>query len=56
MAHWIITDQGFGGSFYRCSDCEAVFWDILEDVCGEDHCPRCRAPIDEEEEDDRVSR
>lgn len=46
MAHWIIDDKGFGGCYYRCSECGEGFWDIFDDVSGEDNCPRCGAPID----------
>lgn len=46
MAHWIIDDHGFGGSWYRCSKCGSSHWDILDDVCGEEFCPDCGATID----------
>lgn len=48
MAHWIIEDHGFGGNYYRCSDCGEGFWDILDDVGGEDCCPKCGEPVDED--------
>ena len=49
MAHWIIDDRGFGGCWYKCSDCGAGFWDILYDVSSIDPCPNCGAPIDTDE-------
>lgn len=47
MAHWIIDDWGFGGSYYKCSECGEIFWDILDDVDSE-KCPSCGSPIDED--------
>lgn len=49
MAHWIIDDQGFGGCYYRCSDCGANFNDICHDVSSIGPCPSCGAPIDTDE-------
>ena len=49
MAHWIIEDHGFGGQYYRCSDCGESWCDIYDDVCGEEKCPNCGAPINEDE-------
>lgn len=49
MAHWIIDDHGFGGQYYKCSECGAGFWDIFDDVCGEEACPKCKSPINEDE-------
>jgi hypothetical protein len=49
MAHWIIDDHGFGGTYYTCSECGEVFIDIFEDVCGEDKCPHCGSVINDEE-------
>ena len=48
MAHWIIDDHGFGGMFYRCSECGAIYCDIFSDVGGEEECPNCSSPIDED--------
>lgn len=48
MAHWIIDDHGFGGSYYRCSECGDVSWDILDKDCGGDFCPSCGEPMDED--------
>ena len=48
MAHWIIDDRGFGGTYYSCSECKTSYCDIFKDVCGENKCPNCGAPIDEE--------
>lgn len=49
MAHWIIDDHGFGGRFYRCSECGSHWCDIYNDHLGEDNCPNCGAPIDEDD-------
>ena len=49
MAHWIIEDHGFGGQYYRCSECGEGWCDIYDDVCGEEKCPNCGAPINEDE-------
>ena len=49
MAHWIIDDHGFGGQFYKCSDCWYIWCDIYNDHLSEDNCPSCGAPIDEDE-------
>lgn len=46
MAYWIIHDHGFGGSYYRCSECGSGHWDILDDVSGDECCPDCGEPID----------
>lgn len=47
MAHWKIDFYGFGGSWYKCSDCGASFWDIL-DKFDTDICPECGEPMDED--------
>lgn len=49
MAHWIIEDHGFGGQFYRCSECRKSWCDIFQDVSMEDNCPNCGVAIDEDE-------
>lgn len=49
MAHWIITDYGFGGQSYRCSNCGESWNDILSDVSTAKKCPNCGAPINEDE-------
>ena len=48
MAHWIIEERGFGGSFYKCSACGKVWNDIFSNVWTEDNCPVCGAPMNEE--------
>lgn len=42
MAHWIVNDQGFGGVFYKCSNCGEY-----EDKYKE-KCSNCGAEMDEE--------
>lgn len=49
MAHWIIDDHGFGGTHYKCSECGASFWDIMEDVDSEGPCPDCGVIMNEDE-------
>ena len=49
MAHWIIEDHGFGGQYYRCSECRESWCDIYKDVSMEETCPHCGAPINEDE-------
>lgn len=49
MAHWIIEDHGFGGSYYMCSNCKNVWNDIYNDVLSEDFCPECGEPINKDE-------
>jgi hypothetical protein len=49
MAHWIIEDHGFGGAWYKCSDCRESWYDIFNDVSMEETCPMCGAVINEEE-------
>jgi hypothetical protein len=50
MAHWIVDDHGFGGAYYRCSNCREVWCNIYDDVSMEETCPHCGAPIDDEKE------
>lgn len=50
MAHWIIEDYGFGGSYYKCSKCGEGWNDIYRSVSMEDNCPACGAPMNEENE------
>lgn len=45
MAHWIIDDHGFGGQYYRCSECGDSWCDIYDDHLSEDNCPSCGASI-----------
>ena len=49
MAHWIIEDHGFGGQYYRCSECRESWCDIFKDVSREEKCPNCGATINEDE-------
>ena len=49
MAHWIIDDHGFGGTYYTCSACGKIYWDILDPVSSTDSCPCCKSPINEDE-------
>lgn len=48
MAHWIIDDHGFGGQFYKCSNCGDTWCDIYNNVSMEEQCPSCGEPIDED--------
>ena len=50
MAHWIIDDKGFAGTYYTCSDCGQTYWDIVDDVSINEHCPSCNALIEENEQ------
>ena len=47
MAHWIIEDRGFAGSYYKCSNCKSTFNDLYHDV--DDYCPNCGDTINEDE-------
>lgn len=49
MAHWIIDDRGFGGTYYKCSECGENWCDIYSDVSMEESCPNCGALINEDE-------
>ena len=49
MAHWIIDDHGFGGQYYRCSECGESWCDIYSDVSMNENCPNCGAPMNEDE-------
>ena len=46
MAHWIIDDHGFGGTFYTCSECGKLYWDIHDDGGGGEECPYCSSSMD----------
>ena len=48
MAHWIIDFWGFGGSYYKCSNCGETYWDILDEI-DDEKCPSCNELIDEDE-------
>lgn len=47
MAHWIVEDKGFGGNFYRCSNCGDVWNDLFGDR-EKEYCRCCGATMDEE--------
>ena len=47
--HWIVDEHGFGGTYYQCSNCGAMHWDILKDVDTSGPCPYCNAPLHEGE-------
>lgn len=50
MAHWIVDDRGFGGVYYRCSDCRGSWCNIYSDVSdGDETCPNCGAAMNEDE-------
>lgn len=49
MAHWIIEDQGFVGTYYTCSECGEYFWDIFE-LPDISECPKCHAKMDKDNE------
>ena len=50
MAHWIVDDHGFGGVYYRCSECGESWCNIYSDVSsGDKTCPNCGAAMDEDE-------
>ena len=49
MAHWIIEDRGFGGQYYRCSECRESWCDIYTNVSREDKCPNCGASINDDD-------
>lgn len=46
MAHWIIEDKGFGGSWYECSECHASYCDLYDNAAGGEKCPKCSADMD----------
>ena len=46
MAHWIIEDKGFGGSWYECSECHASYCDLYDNAAGGERCPKCSADMD----------
>ena len=41
MAHWIIEDHGFGGQYYKCSNCGEVWCDLFYGVSSQNKCPEC---------------
>ena len=53
MAHLIIEDQGFGGTFYNCSHCGKCWHDLFDDVSKLNVdcivCPNCGEPLNEDE-------
>ena len=51
MPHWIIDDKGFGGCFYRCSDCGESLCDIFDKNAGGEKCPKCDTIMDEDYEE-----
>lgn len=50
-AHWIIEDHGFGGSYYRCSECGESWCDLFHNISMEERCPNCDALINDDEEE-----
>lgn len=42
MAHWIVDDKGFGGVFYKCSNCSEYRNE------PDEKCSNCGAEMDEE--------
>lgn len=49
MAHWIVDDHGFGGVYYRCSDCKEMWCDIYSNVStSNETCPNCGASMNED--------
>ena len=49
MAHWIIEDKGFGGQWFRCSECGYSYNDTYEDHAYDEPCPGCGAVINDDE-------
>ena len=50
MAHWIIEDEGFGGTVYECSSCGRRWNDLYTKVrLGGDTCPSCGGKMDDDE-------
>ena len=51
-AHWTEEDDGWGDSYWVCSNCKEPWW--LEEGTPEDnnmfYCPHCGARMDEEVE------
>ena len=49
MAHWIVDDRGFGGTYWICSACKDSFCDLFHDVSSiTEECPTCGSHMDEE--------
>lgn len=47
MAYWIVYDRGFGGRYFKCSDCGEGFWDIfIMPPDYDEKCPCCGEEID----------
>lgn len=46
MAHWIIEDQGFSGTWYTCGNCGYRWNDIYWKHSSSGLCPNCGAEID----------
>ena len=50
MAHWNTEDHGFGGQYYKCSECGEGWYDIsTKDISMRIECPNCGAVINEDE-------
>lgn len=50
MAHWIVDDHGFGGTYYKCSECKETWNSIYSNVStADENCPNCGAPMDEDD-------
>lgn len=54
MAHWIITDLGFSGTYYRCSECGHSYIDLFDSrilAANLGRCPCCKSPLNDEEDE-----
>ena len=45
--HWIVTDHGFAGQYYKCSVCGNGDWDLFKG--NPDKCEHCQSDMDMEE-------